>query len=189
MIYTLTIRFQEDANFLRILKIDSEKTFLHLHEKIVAICEYDSSQLASFYTLAETGEKTHEIALMEMSSAEQEFDIAVMDVTVLREFLQKEGDKLRYVFDFFSNRAFSIHLEKMEQGTLSSTQLVSSEGEAPQQLFLEGIEDSFFEDATHAQTETDKDDSEIDYEKYLSEFDDCNEDISFESLDELEEEF
>ena len=69
---------------------------------------YDSSQMASFYTLDKMGNRVKEIALMEMSTDDEEANTLVMDVTLIREIVNASCIELEYVFDFFNNRYFRV---------------------------------------------------------------------------------
>ena len=64
-----------------------KQTFQQFHDKIIEVLGYDGSQMASFYTLDRMGNRVKEIALMDMSTEDEETDTLVMDVTEIQEIV------------------------------------------------------------------------------------------------------
>lgn len=186
MIYKFRIGSQENEDFVREIEIDGEQTFLDLHNAIQKSTNYDNSQMASFYLIDKMGQRGKEIALFEMSSAEEELDVVVMDVAMIREFSSTRHPNLEYVFDFFSDRYFNVELT----GTYKSLQGAKypfcslSEGEAPQQIIIdaENMEDL---DLGELEADTKPQSSASDYLNEID--DDLNEGPQFENLDDYED--
>lgn len=183
MIYKFRIQSQENQEFVREIEIDGEQTFLDLHHSIQESTHYDSSQMASFYILDANGERTQEIALFEMSSEEEELDVVVMDVAMIREFVSKRNSSLSYVFDFFSDRYFQIKL----MGTYPPIPGVKypfcslSEQEAPQQIVV-NAEDFEADEIYTNPVDKSKDDD------FLQDFDEqIDEGPQFENLDDFQD--
>lgn len=186
MIYKFSIRSEENEDFIREIEIDGDQTFLDLHNTIQKSTNYDNSQIASFYLLDNQGQRGKEIALFEMSSSEEELDIAVMDVALIREFSSLNSPRMEYVFDFFSNRSFQIELTgtyKALQGTKYPFCSLS-EGDAPQQIIID----------TETMEEFDPEEIKPISTGKLSNFnlpdefeDDINEGPAFENLDDYED--
>lgn len=180
MRYIFQLNSEENKEFVLLLQIDSEDTFYTLHQLIAKTCSYEEGQMASFFTVNAKGQRVQEISLTELSSENEELNVAVMDVSVLREFLDDKIETIEYVFDFFGDRYFTLKLEEIQEGHQPKAVVLKQKGAIPPQTSLEGFADVNLEDAEPT----------TDYEKYLSSFDDCKEgDLDFESLDELENEF
>jgi hypothetical protein len=183
MVYKFKITSLEKEDFSRVVKIKEDQTFLELHETIQHSVDYDDSQLASFYTLDAMGMRNKEVSLFEMEDEENGVETYVMDVTMIREILDKEKDKLLYVFDFFGDRAFDISFigtEKEEENLIYPV-CAEKEGEAPVQLSLDA--DLFTDDE-----KSEKKSSPEDYlsDPYLMEMDE-DEGPKFESLDDYQD--
>jgi hypothetical protein len=146
MIYRFTIISGEDDNFLREIEIESDKTFLDLHQAIQHSVHYDPKQLASFFLCDKNWQKEHEITLFEMEDSEEETSKTVMDVSLLSEFITEARQKILYIFDFFSERGFFIemvHAFNNHPGR-SYPYILKSEGDPPPQLL---IDNDFITDA------------------------------------------
>ncbi|VBB48150.1 conserved hypothetical protein [uncultured Paludibacter sp.] len=134
MIFKFTIISDEVDNFLRVIEIDSEATFLDLHSAILDSVDYEKNQMTSFFLCNDDWEKEQEITLIEMESS-SEYDNLVMEDTILDEMLTDEKQKLLYVFDMVSERAFFIELTEMIPGKdLDEPVCKVSKGKAPKQI-------------------------------------------------------
>jgi len=137
MIYKFTVLSDEVDNFVRVIKIDPEATFFDLHNTILESVKYDKNQMTSFFICSDEWEKEQEVTLIEMDSS-SEYDNLVMDKTKLEELLDDEKQKLLYVFDMISDRAFFIELTEIIPGkSVLKPEVVSTEGNAPQQIMAE----------------------------------------------------
>lgn len=108
MDYRFEISLPNSSDFRCEVAVNGEQTFQQLHDKIVDVLGYDGSQMASFFTLDKMGNRVKEIALMEMSTDEEDTDTLVMDVTTIREIVNASCIELEYVYDFFGNRYFKV---------------------------------------------------------------------------------
>lgn len=134
MIYRFTIISDEVDDFVREIQIDSEDTFLKLHEAILQSVGYTNDQMTSFFTCDDDWEKEKEITLEEMDNSSED-DSWVMDVTRLNELIEDEKQKLIYIFDYLSERMFFIELSEIITGkTLKDPVCTKKEGKAPQQI-------------------------------------------------------
>ena len=134
MVYNFLILSDEDELFLREIAIDADSTFLDLHEAIVASCNYDLHQMASFFICSDDWEKEQEITLVEMDTS-SEYDSLTMGKTVLNDYVSEEGQQLLYVFDYLMERGFFIRLEEITTGkNLVEAVCIKSEGKAPEQI-------------------------------------------------------
>lgn len=137
MIYKFTVLSDEVDDFVRIIKIDPEATFFDLHNAILESVKYDKNQMTSFFICSDDWEKGQEVTLIEMDSS-SEYDNLVMEDTKLEELISDEKQKLLYVFDMISDRAFFIELTDIIPGkSVSKPEFSSIEGKAPQQILAE----------------------------------------------------
>ena len=133
----------ENQDFLRDVITSGTDTFLDFHQCIQENLNYDPSQLASFFITNENWEKQKEITLIDMME-DTAFDTETMDRAVIGETVSEVNDRMIYVFDFFSERAFFIELiEKSDQKTGKKTPFVAhAQGQAPEQLAMDMLGDT-----------------------------------------------
>lgn len=140
MVYKFLFISDEDTDFMREISIDAEATFFDLHNAILDAVKYDKDAMTSFFICNENWEKEQEITLVEMDTS-ADVDNYVMDQTSLEELLQDEHQKILYVFDYISDRAFFMELKEIIPGQHLATALCTAQiGEAPEQYKLEDIE-------------------------------------------------
>ncbi len=133
MVYKFRLLSDESDLFCREILIDSEAYFLELHNSILESVDYEKNMITSFFISNEKWEKELEVTLIEMESS-PEVDSWVMNSTRLSEMLDEEGQRLIYVFDNLTERAFYIELiEILPTKRLGKPECVFSKGKAPQQ--------------------------------------------------------
>ncbi len=187
-IFKLKITSPEKDDFLMEVEMDNEGTYLELHNTIQQALAYDTTQMASFFQIDALGERGKEIALFEMSSEDDDnVNIVAMDVSMMREFINKEQAQLIYVFDFFSDRYFNIELTAVERRRVAvkAPKVCAFVGETPEQIVMnfDGMEDLDLE-GLDLKSSTKKD---TDFD-FMDEFeDDSDEGPKFESLDDYED--
>ncbi len=187
-IFKLKITSPEKDDFLMEVEMDNEGTYLELHNTIQQALAYDNTQMASFFQIDTLGERGKEIALFEMSSEDDDnINIVAMDVSMMREFINKEQAQLIYVFDFFSDRYFNIELTAVERRRVAvkAPKICVAEGEAPEQIVMnfDGMDDLDLDGIDLKSSP--KKDSDFDF---MDEFeDDSDESPKFESLDDYED--
>lgn len=144
MIYKFILVSDEEPDFMREISISSEAKFLELHEAILDSVNYDGGAITSFFICNDDWEKEQEITLIEMDT-DSDVDSYVMSDTTISDLVTDEHQKLLYVFDFLSDRAFFIELKEMLPGQdIDAAECTASLGEAPIQYKLEDdIEDIF----------------------------------------------
>ena len=137
MNYRFEISKPDSSNFRCEIAIDGDQTFQQLHDKIVETLDFDPSQIASFFASDKMGNRGREIALMDMTTGEEdeEESTLVMDVTMIREVINPHCLELEYVYDFFSNRYLKVEYAGEYHGDSSVVfpVCVYCEGELPQQ--------------------------------------------------------
>jgi hypothetical protein len=136
MIFKFRIISNENGEFARELLISSKQTFLDFHQCLQDNLGYDPSQLASFFITNAAWEKELQITLIDMM--DDESNCTTMEKAVLETHLSEKGDRMLYVFDFFSERSFFIELTDIlnlsEHKQLP--QVVFEDGDPPQQINL-----------------------------------------------------
>mgnify|MGYP000057638930 CR=1 FL=1 len=115
MLFRFLILSDEVDDFKREIKIDSEATFLDLHNAILDSVGYTKDQMCSFFICEDDWSKKTEITLVEMDTASEE-DNYIMEDTRLEELLEDEHQKLLYVFDYMTERAFFMELREIIPG-------------------------------------------------------------------------
>ena len=73
MVYRFTIISDEVDNFRREIQIDSEATFLDLHNAILKSAGYPNDQMTSFFICDDNWEKETEITLEDMGTRSREY--------------------------------------------------------------------------------------------------------------------
>lgn len=189
MDYRFEISLPNSSEFRCEIAINGDQTFQQFHDKIIDVLGYDGSQMASFFTLDKLGNRVKEIALMEMSTDDEEdANTLVMDVTTIREMVNASCIELEYVYDFFSNKYFKVEYAGEYIGDSANVLplCVYCEGDIPEQMEYDAKEDWEFD-----KTEEEYDDS------FLEEFgeskkgkrrsDDDDEDYRFGDDDEFKD--
>ena len=133
MIYKFRLLSDEVENFRRDIEIDSEATFLELHNAILESVNYPDDQMTSFFICTDQWIKEVEITREDMGGMSEEDNYAMAD-TVIGDIIEDEKQKLMYVFDPLADRAFFMELSKIEFGKdCDKAVCTKSNGEAPAQ--------------------------------------------------------
>ena len=134
MIYKFLLISDEVDQFAREISIDSEATFLDLHNAILDSVNFTKDQITSFFICDDDWEKKTEITLMEMDTSYED-DSWVMEDTKLSELLEDERQRLLFVFDNMTERAFFMELREIIPGkNLEKPVCTKSIGNPPQQI-------------------------------------------------------
>lgn len=173
MNYRFLMLSDEIDDFRREYKINAESTFLDLHNIIVESVGYKGNEMSSFVICDEEWNREAEITLVDMGTSAEE-DIILMESTLLRDYLEVEKQKLLFVFDYLSERAFYLELREIFFGEDLSTALVSrKEGAIPEQ-FIDFVDDLDISKVVQSPTILDDDfygddmynEDELDYEGF-----------------------
>lgn len=137
MIFQFRIISDENKEFARELLINGEQTFLDFHNTLQENLGYDPHQLASFFITNSGWEKQLQITLIDMMDDGSD-TCSTMDCAQIKEHVDPKGQRMLYVFDFFSERKFFIELtdilENMESKVLPKISF--EHGDPPQQIDL-----------------------------------------------------
>lgn len=115
MIYNFRIVSDEVDNFKREIQIDATATFLDLKKAICSCVGFDATQMSSFFLCDRHWEKEKEITFEDMG-ADADQEVWLMDESVLADFIEDEGQKLLYVFDYITGRMFFLEMTKLITG-------------------------------------------------------------------------
>ncbi|MDE7410666.1 MAG: hypothetical protein K2M94_01335, partial [Paramuribaculum sp.] len=111
-----------------------DDTFLSLRNAICESVGFDKNQMNSFFLCDYGWEKGKEITLEDMGADSSE-DVYLMEDTVLSDFIEDEGQRLIFVFDYMTDRAFFIELKEAVPGrSLHEPLCAVSMGQAPAQF-------------------------------------------------------
>jgi len=171
MVYKFNIRCKkEESNFLRTIEISENDNFFSFYKIIHKCAEYDESEMTSFFISNDEWERFEEITLIDMGVKSD--NIFVMKDIALNKFINKVGDKLVYLFDFFSERYFKIELIEIIDKELNPNRpaCIAIKGDSPKQIMI-----------------NDKLDTDIDLDKDAGFNDDSeDDDIKFENIDDID---
>lgn len=168
MVYRFLLLSDEIDDFRREIIIDSESTFLELNNAILDSVGYAKDQMTSFFICEDDWSKKTEITLLEMDTS-SEVDNYIMADTVLGDLLEDEKEKLLFVFDYFTERAFFMELTEIITGkNLDKPECTRSVGNPPEQVVAfddietlnatsAGLDENFFGDEDFDLDELDRD--------------------------------
>lgn len=177
MIFRFLLLSDETDNFKREITIDSEATFLDLNNAILDAVGYTKDQMTSFFICDDDWSKLTEITLIEMDTS-SEVDNYIMEDTVLSSLLEDEKQKMLFVFDYLTDRAFFMELSEIVLNKSQAKAVCTlSKGNPPEQIIA-------FDDLTDVSSSA----SAFDEELYGDEYYDMDEldPNGFEGLDALE---
>lgn len=133
MIYKFFIGSEEAPNFKLEISIDAGDTFMRLRNAILDEAGYSRNQMNSFYICDDEWNKEQEVTYMDMGTDPDE-DIWLMDDTTIEELVEDEGQKLKFVFDYLTERYFYMRLKETIPGkTLQDPLCQRKEGRPPKE--------------------------------------------------------
>lgn len=134
MIFKFRIVSDEVSNFKREIDIDATATFLDLKNAICESVGYDKNQMSSFFLCSDDWEKTKEITLEDMD-VDSNQDVWLMEECVLSDYLDDEGQKILFDFDYMTDRNLYMELREIVTGrVLKDPVCTLSLGQAPPQI-------------------------------------------------------
>lgn len=112
MIYNFRMVSDEVPNFRREIQIDADATFADLKNAICDSVGYDKNQMCSFFICADNWEKEKEITLEDMGS-DSDQDVYLMEDSYLSDFIEDEGQRLMFTFDYMTDRSFFLEMKEI----------------------------------------------------------------------------
>lgn len=181
MVYNFRIVSDGPENFKREIKIDSQASFLDLKNAICESVGYDKSMMDSFFICDDDWEKRQEITYEDMDT-DGDQETWLMDDAVLEDFIDSEGQKLLFTFDYMTDRSLFMEMTEMiPNKSLIDPVCTLSLGNAPAQMVDMAEFDAQLE-AKIAKTIAEED---IDEELYGSETFDADE-LDAQGFDEID---
>lgn len=133
MVFKFRIVSDGVENFKREIQIDARASFLDLKNAICDSVGYDKTQPDSFFICDDGWEKHREITYEDMGF-DSDQDIWLMDDATLEDFIDDEGQKLLFVFDYLTDRAMFMEMTSIITGkTLKDPVCSLALGQAPPQ--------------------------------------------------------
>lgn len=133
MVYRFKIVNDEVSNFAREIEISPDATFLELRNALLDSVDYRHDGIDSFFICDDDWSKEEEITLEDMGTGSDR-DTWLMADTPLRDFVEEEGQRLIFVFDYLTDRSFFLELKEIITGrNLSAPLCTMKRGTPPAQ--------------------------------------------------------
>lgn len=161
MVFKFRMLSDENDNFVRDFELLSDTSLLHFHQFILRTLRYQEC-MASFFTADGEWQRRREFTLMDMGDSGPDAP-APMDSVMLRDVLQGLHDRLIWLFDIFTDRAYYLEFIDASEPVpgRSYPAVVFEHAPAPDQFDPELNEDegSIFEQMMGDYSDFDGDDS------------------------------
>lgn len=134
MVYRFIIKSEDQARFLREIEIDADASFLALRNAILDSVGYSKDEMDSFFICDSDWERREEITLEDMGS-DSDQDTWLMEDTHINEFVEEQGQKMVFMYDYITGRVFNVELRSIvPHKTLMDPVCTRKEGKVPPQL-------------------------------------------------------
>ena len=141
MIFVFEISSTDAPDFRRLIHIDPDQTFEDFHQVLQRTCNFDHSQLASFFLTDDLWRKNIEITSLDSGKSTPK--LISMRTTKLKDHLSKVGQKLIYVFDYFNDRFLYVELKELNmKADLREPFVAYEKGIAPSQFLVNDYENA-----------------------------------------------
>ncbi|MBO3116200.1 hypothetical protein J4050_05540 [Winogradskyella sp. DF17] len=163
MIYRFRVILDNDTkeeDVFRDLEIRESDTMEDLHNIITQSFGFDGMEMASFYISDEEWNQGEEIAMFDMSEAENK--VKVMASTIIKDVAHEASPKLIYVYDFLNMWTFYVELAEIveeAQGT-DYPNLMFVHGQIPDSAPEKSFEAENLDDFNEFEDDLDVDDFE-----------------------------
>lgn len=134
-VYRFRVLIDHEDDVFRDIDMLGNHSFEDFHYAIQESYEFDKMQMASFYMSNDNWDKGEEVALMDMSEEFGPEKLLTMEDTLIKDKVEKVGDKIVYVYDFMLMWCFFVELiaiRESEEGEEFPI-LVNEFGKAPDQ--------------------------------------------------------
>ena len=138
MAYKIRVILDVKEDVFRDIIVNESINLEELHFTIAKSFGFKGQEMASFYLSDATWEQGEEIPLFDMSEDENSFSMTNCITSMV---LKKEGDKLIYIYDFFSMWTFFVELTEIideikEDLPLIALSFGNTPDEAPEKQFI-----------------------------------------------------
>lgn len=132
-IYRFRILLDYKQSVFRDIELGADAHFSDLHNAIIEAFAFTGIEMASFYMSDDDWNKGDEISLMDVHDPYEGGDSRTMDETLLSDMLDKEGEKMLYVYDFMKLWIFYVELVSVVNEIPATTypRVVLVVGDAP----------------------------------------------------------
>ena len=132
MAYKIRVILDVDEDVFRDIEVDETLNLEELHFTIAKSFGFKGQEMAAFYGTDDNWEQGEEIPLFDMS---EDGSALSMQKISIKDILRVEGNKLIYVYDFFSMWTFFIELIEIGEIKKGTTypNLINSVGEVPEE--------------------------------------------------------
>jgi len=157
MIFEFRIKCKDEKNnFALTILIDENQTFLDFHNSIQICSCFETAQMASFFISDEVWTRGTEITLIEISD-----DLPSMESTKINEHIKSKGDKVIYLFDFFSDRFYKMELVNILEKTpiKNLPTCTQADGDVPKQIIIDDDMDFMLDNNTEYNDDFENDSS------------------------------
>lgn len=163
MVYKIRIILNTEEDVIRDIAIDAMSNLEDLHNSITNAFGFTGDQMASFYRSDETWVQGEEHPLFDMGDhTDRKLQ---MSQVLLNSVLQKENDKMLYVYDFFNMWSFYVELIQ--------TNFDHNHTELPNLLFSLGLVPNIAPELQFESEDLSADDTEEDdFDEFEDEFGD-----------------
>ncbi|AOW19246.1 IS1096 element passenger TnpR family protein [Urechidicola croceus] len=132
MTYKIRAILDVENDVIRDILIDKSNNLETLHKVIANAFGFNGQEMASFYRTDNDWNQGEEIPLFDMSDAGESIS---MSTCIIEDTLKNDGDKLIYVYDFFSMWTFYVELTEVKslpEDNLNLPKVVFAFGDAPE---------------------------------------------------------
>ena len=131
--FRILLDTEKNNEVFRDIIINEEDNFESLYNAIISAFNFQGDQMASFYISNDEWDKGHEISLMDMNYGDESINevAAVMSDAKLRDFMEKEDQKVILVYDFLRMWIFLIELVERQEENVAAPVVAFSIGMAP----------------------------------------------------------
>ncbi len=146
----IRILSDENSRFIREIELFQTHTLFDLHKAIQIACDYDQSQLASFYIVNEQWVKQQELTSIPLENCHGLYPTYWMNSVKLNQVFSKRNKHIIYMFDLFSERIFHVYLQSTVPAAQNdlAPRMLACKGTAPRQLitgeaYIDNLLDAF----------------------------------------------
>jgi hypothetical protein len=163
--FRILLDTEKENEVFRDILINEDDNFESLYNAIVSAFNFQGDQMASFYISNDDWDKGHEISLMDMNYGDESINevATVMSDANLRDFMEKEDQKVILVYDFLRMWIFLIELVERQEENVSVPMVALSIGMAPPEdsrIIADEEDDALFASSDFDEEE----DNEFDFE-------------------------
>lgn len=134
MVFTFTLKIEDNETFVREIAIDADATFSKLRTIVEKACDFEADPMTCFYICNEDWEQEKRIIPKDMDDAPEDDDVFFMEDTTLRDILTGEDDRVAFVYDMLDERMIFMKVTSVDATAHKARPaILKSVGKAPKQ--------------------------------------------------------